>query len=117
MRAATAGRLAGAGLAAQAGHVAQWLSSPALAGYKTVWRSEPKPPENVDMLHLALRLWCCLLGLGLVLPPCAHAYLDPGAGSMLLQILLGGLAGVAVILKLFWHRIKAFFRMGKDDDA
>ena len=39
----------------------------------------------------------------------AHAYLDPGAGSMLLQILLGGIAGLAVFLKLFWHRILTFF--------
>ncbi len=39
----------------------------------------------------------------------AHAYLDPGTGSMLVQMLLGGLAGVLVIGKLYWHRVKAFF--------
>jgi len=38
----------------------------------------------------------------------AHAYLDPGAAGMLLQLLLGGVAGGAVILKLYWHRLKAF---------
>jgi hypothetical protein len=35
----------------------------------------------------------------------AYAYLDPGSGSMLLQLLLGGVAGIAVILQLFWRRI------------
>ncbi|MCF8063124.1 MAG: hypothetical protein K9M82_11445 [Deltaproteobacteria bacterium] len=40
----------------------------------------------------------------------AYAYLDPGSGSMLLQILLGGVAGVAVIGKLYWSRIKEFFQ-------
>lgn len=41
------------------------------------------------------------------------AYMDPGSGSMLLQILLGGLAGVAVMLRLFWYRLKDMFRFGK----
>ncbi len=43
-----------------------------------------------------------------IAPP-AHAYLDPGTGSMLLQLLLGGVAGVLVVGKLYWHRVKAFF--------
>lgn len=36
----------------------------------------------------------------------AFAYLDPGTGSMLLQMLLGGVAGVLVVGKLYWHRLK-----------
>ncbi len=39
----------------------------------------------------------------------AQAYLDPGTGSMLVQMLLGGVAGALVIGKLYWHRFKAFF--------
>ena len=39
----------------------------------------------------------------------AHAYLDPATGSMVLQILLGGIAGLAVALKLFWRKIVSFF--------
>ena len=42
----------------------------------------------------------------------AHAYLDPGTGSMLLQLLLGGVAGALVVGKLYWHRVKAFFGRG-----
>jgi len=45
----------------------------------------------------------------------AYAYLDPGTGSMLLQLLLGGLAGLAVILKLFWHRIISFLGIVKEE--
>jgi hypothetical protein len=33
------------------------------------------------------------------------AYLDPGSGSMLVQLLLGGVAAAGVILKLTWHRL------------
>jgi hypothetical protein len=40
----------------------------------------------------------------------AHAYLDPVTGSILLQGLLAGVAGVAVVLRLYWGRVKAFFR-------
>lgn len=37
----------------------------------------------------------------------AHAYLDPGSGSMLLQLVLGGVAGLAVAAKLAWKRLWA----------
>ena len=39
----------------------------------------------------------------------AHAYLDPASGSMLLQMIVGGVAGLALAVKLFWHRILGFF--------
>ena len=44
-------------------------------------------------------------------------YIDPGAGSMILQALAGGLAGVAVVAKLYWARIKRALRIGRDDPA
>jgi len=43
-------------------------------------------------------------------PSSAHAYLDPATGSILLQGLLAGIAGLTVVLRLYWARIKAFFR-------
>ena len=46
----------------------------------------------------------------------AYAYLDPGTGSMILQLFLGGLAGLAVILKLYLHRILALFGITKDEE-
>ena len=35
----------------------------------------------------------------------AFAYLDPGTGSMMLQVILGGIAAVAVAIKLFWYKM------------
>jgi hypothetical protein len=46
----------------------------------------------------------------------AEAYLDPGAGSMLVQLVLGGVAGLAVVGKLLWHRLTVPFRK-RDPDA
>ena len=45
----------------------------------------------------------------LVLAPPAEAYIDPSAGGMLVQLLLAGTAGVAVLGKLFWGRLKRLF--------
>jgi len=45
--------------------------------------------------------------------PSAFAYLDPGTGSMLLQVILGGIAAVGVALKLFWHKIRVALGMSK----
>ena len=38
----------------------------------------------------------------------AWAYLDPGTGSMMLQLLLGGVAGAMVVGKLYWQRLREF---------
>ena len=43
------------------------------------------------------------------------AYLDPGSASMILQMLVGGLAAVAVSLKLFWRRILKFLRIRREE--
>ena len=34
-----------------------------------------------------------------------YAYLDPGTGSMILQILVGGVAGLAVAGRFYWNRL------------
>jgi hypothetical protein len=39
-----------------------------------------------------------------------HAYLDPGSGSFILQLLLAGLLGGLFIVKSYWQKIVAFFR-------
>ena len=44
------------------------------------------------------------------------AYLDPGSGSMILQLLAGGTAAVAVMGKLWWRRLLRFLRIRKNDD-
>lgn len=50
-------------------------------------------------------------------PASALAYLDPGTGSMLLQVILGGVAAVGVALKLYWHRIRAALGIGTKPEA
>jgi len=47
----------------------------------------------------------------------AHAYLDPGTGSILLQGLIAAVAGVMATGGLYWSRIKNFFLGNKKDMA
>lgn len=45
------------------------------------------------------------------------AYLDPGSGSMLLQMLLGGIAGLVVALKMFGKKVFSTLMFWKRDSA
>ena len=56
-----------------------------------------------------------LLLLSLLAP--AHAYIDPSAGSLLLQLILGGIAGVLVALRLYWKRFNGLFGRGRGNSA
>jgi hypothetical protein len=60
--------------------------------------------RTMFVTSLALAAWWLL-----VLAPRAEAYIDPSAGGMLVQLILAGTAGVAVLGKLFWGRIKSLF--------
>jgi hypothetical protein len=44
------------------------------------------------------------------------AYLDPGSGSILLQTLLGGVAAIAVSIKLFGKKVYQVLFFWKDHD-
>jgi hypothetical protein len=36
----------------------------------------------------------------------AHAYIDPGSGSYMLQMALAGILAVVFSLKMFWQRLR-----------
>ncbi|HUF17397.1 MAG TPA: hypothetical protein VMS12_05060 [Thermoanaerobaculia bacterium] len=52
-----------------------------------------------------------LITFVIFLAPPVYGYIDPGTGSMVLQLILGGVAGALVAGKLFWTRIAAFFNL------
>lgn len=43
-----------------------------------------------------------------IFPKESYAYLDPGSGSYILQLLVASLLGLLFSLKLFWNRIRIF---------
>jgi hypothetical protein len=44
-----------------------------------------------------------------VFPSFAYAYLDPGSGSYIFQLILAGIVGLAFLIKVYWNKVKAFF--------
>jgi hypothetical protein len=44
----------------------------------------------------------------LAFPSFAYAYLDPGTGSYIFQLLIAGIVGLAFLVKVYWKRIKLF---------
>jgi len=43
----------------------------------------------------------------------AYAYIDPGTGSYMFQLLIGGVMAGGIMVRIYWQHIKAFF--GKSD--
>lgn len=59
--------------------------------------------------HLPRLLLFCV-GATLVFAAPAAAYIDPGTGSMVLQMLIAGALGAAFAVKRFWRKIVASLR-------
>lgn len=69
-----------------------------------------KHPNLIILFSLALML--------LLVSPGAFAYLDPSTGSMVVSAIVGIIASIALALKTYWYRIKAFLRRdGKKDSS
>ena len=58
------------------------------------------------------RIAALALVFSLSLASRADAYLDAGSGSMLIQLLFGGTAGLVVLVKLYWRRVLSLFGRG-----
>jgi hypothetical protein len=49
----------------------------------------------------------------------AHAYMDPGTGSYLFQLLMASILGALFAIKMYWKSLKVFFKnlFSKDRNA
>lgn len=64
-----------------------------------------RPPFRPRPAWLALLTFYWLL-----IPLPTYAYIDPGTGSYMLQVVIAGLLGALVSLRIYWARIKAYFK-------
>jgi hypothetical protein len=46
----------------------------------------------------------------IALPGTAYAYLDPGTGSYLVQLLVAGILGALYLVKIYWNKIRDTFK-------
>ncbi len=44
----------------------------------------------------------------------AYAYIDPGTGSLIIQLVIGALAAASLFFKNFWLRVKSIFSSSSD---
>jgi len=71
--------------------------------------SQGQHPSPPFLFSLALML--------LLVSPGAFAYLDPSTGSMVVSAIVGIIASIALALKTYWYRIKAYFRRDAKQDS
>ena len=57
-----------------------------------------------------MNLLIAIILMLLILPQSSYAYLDPGTGSYIIQIIIAGFLGGIFALKIFWKQIKVFFK-------
>ena len=65
----------------------------------------------MDIEH-AVTLLAALLGP----PENRPAYLDPGSGSILIQLLVAGLLGAGLLLRNSWGKVKALFGFKEENE-
>lgn len=58
----------------------------------------------------SLKLFIFIAFLFVLFPPQVYAYLDPGTGSYIFQILIAGLLGSLFFLKSAFKKIKSFYK-------
>ncbi len=64
--------------------------------------------SGVKDLSFLLKIPILIFLLYLVFPLSAYAYLDPGTGSYIIQIIIASLAGGAYLIAVFRDKIRAF---------
>lgn len=52
-------------------------------------------------------------GLSLFVVGDVHAYLDPGAGSIVLQAIIAAVAGGFMVMRTYWSKVKRLFTRRK----
>ena len=56
------------------------------------------------MKKIILFIYFCLISTE------AHAYLDPGTGSIIIQAILGAIAAFFTSIAIYWDKAKNFFK-------
>lgn len=55
-----------------------------------------------------------ILALGLVAAAPAHAYLDPGTGSYVFQVVVAAVVSVSFLARTHWQRLRRLFTRRQD---
>ena len=56
-----------------------------------------------------LKCLSILIALNLIFTPSAHAYVDPGSGSIIVTTILGFIAAIGYTFRKYFYKTKRFF--------
>lgn len=59
---------------------------------------------------MRLKILLALIIVSLIIPKNTYAYIDPGSGSYMFQILLAGIFGGVFAIKIYWKKIISLLR-------
>ncbi|MHC4214827.1 MAG: hypothetical protein ACYSWP_15805 [Planctomycetota bacterium] len=65
--------------------------------------------RRVDLIGYAVLLTLFFSDVAEAYGGIFQAYIDPGTGSLIIQVLLAALIGAGFAVKIFWTKIKSFF--------
>ena len=74
-------------------------------------RNASQPPRR-RVNWLAPALGSCLV---ILVPQTASAYIDPGAGSFVVQAVIAMIAGIAVAGRLYWSKLKGLLGIASSE--
>lgn len=64
-----------------------------------------------------MRVLIMVITLLLILPTPSFAYLDPATGSMIIQGIIGAIAGLLVAVRLYWGKLTSLFSRNKTSNT
>ena len=67
------------------------------------------------MFKKILSIFSLLLLINSMIPQSAHAYLDPGTGSMVVQIVIASVVGFVCTFKMWFLKLFPFLKKDKND--
>ena len=80
-----------------------------LIDFQTRWRyimpDTGSKNTGFPIIKCLLTALVCALVCFLLVPQPVHAYIDPGTGGLIIQSLIGLLAGALAMLGIFWKRV------------
>lgn len=66
-------------------------------------------------MYIGVKISAVVFLMSLIAPPPAYAYLDPGTGSMILQVIIAAIVGAGCTLGIYKKKLIIFFKGIFDD--
>ncbi|HEX2695916.1 MAG TPA: hypothetical protein VHP61_09190 [Acidobacteriota bacterium] len=67
-------------------------------------------------MRTIIRISAIALAAAFLTPVFALAYIDPGTGSYVIQLVIAAFVGAMFTLRIFWKKIVRLFRKGGPDE-